>query len=120
MREDFLARFGSDDSVADLYFDSLRRAEHLEPEKALLIAILEDAVREYRKFAGAQDREGKERSREVEEWIFSQDREWIFSFNNVCELLDLDPDYVRRGLCATRARPANATRRERVRDRRAA
>ena len=120
MRENTLAGFGSDDSVADLYFNTMRRGEHLEPEKALLIALLEDAVESYRKLAGVQDREGREWSHEARDWIFSQDREWIFSFNNVCELLDLDPDYIRRGLRENRMRPTDAARRQRVRHSRAA
>ena len=120
MRENILARLGSDDSITDQYLGTQRRSELLEPEKALLIALLEDAVQSYRKFAGARDREGRERSHEAKDWIFSQDRAWIFSFNNVCELLGLDPDYVRRGLRENPAMPTNATRRRRGRHRRAA
>jgi len=39
-----------------------------------------------------------ERFREVEEWITHEGNEWIFSFDNVCEFLGLDPEYLRRGL----------------------
>lgn len=31
---------------------------------------------------------------------------WIFSFGNVCELLGLDPDYVRRVLRESQSEPA--------------
>jgi hypothetical protein len=48
--------------------------------------------------ARARDREGKERFREAEEWIMNSANDWIFCFNNVCELLGLDPEYVRSGL----------------------
>jgi hypothetical protein len=34
---------------------------------------------------------------EVEKWIVGGGN-WIFSFDNLCELLGLDPEYVRRGL----------------------
>lgn len=87
-----------DTSTAQQYLDTFRRTEHLEPEKALIAAILEDAIHEHRKYRRARDAEGKERFREAEEWIMRERDDWIFSFDNVCEILGLDPDYVRRGL----------------------
>jgi hypothetical protein len=35
---------------------------------------------------------------EAEAWILETDSEWIFSFINCCEVLGIDPDYLRRGL----------------------
>src|SRR6266545_7824660 len=87
-----------DTSMVQQYLDTFRRSEHLEPEKSLLAAILEDAVQEYRKYSRAHDPNGKSRFREVEEWIMRRNNEWIFSFENVCELLGLDPEYVRSRL----------------------
>jgi hypothetical protein len=81
--------------VGQQYLDTFRRSEHFEPEKSLLAAILEDAVQEYRKYSRAHDPIGKSRFREVEEWFMGRDNEWVFSFENVCELLGLDPEYVR-------------------------
>jgi hypothetical protein len=37
--------------------------------------------------------------REAEEWIFDRDRSHLFSFDNLCEALGYDPDYMRAGLC---------------------
>jgi hypothetical protein len=87
-----------DSSEAQQYLDTFRRAEYLEPEKALIAAILEDAIHEYHKYRDARDAAGKERFREAEEWITHEGNEWIFSFDNVCEFLGLDPEYLRRGL----------------------
>ena len=92
-----------DTLVGQQYLDTFRRSEHLEPEKSLLAAILEDAVQEYRKYSRAHDVNGKSRFREAEKWIMRGRNDWIFSFENVCELLGLDPEYVRRGVCETRA-----------------
>jgi hypothetical protein len=89
---------GGNASVQQQYLDTVRRSEHLEPEKALLVAVLEDAIHAYRKYQKARDRVGKERFREAEEWIMEGGNDWIFSFKNVCELLGLNPDYVRRGV----------------------
>lgn len=35
---------------------------------------------------------------EAEEWILEEDGDWPFSFENVCEVLGLNPRYVRQGL----------------------
>ena len=42
----------------------------------------------------ATSREGKA----PEEWIEDADRTWLFSFQNICDVLGLDADYLRRGL----------------------
>ena len=101
---------GADMSAAQQFFDNLRRSEPVEPEKALLAAILEDAIHDYRKYKKARDREGKERFRAAAEWIMESAGDWIFSFNNVCELLNLDPDYVRRAIYARNGRASHANK----------
>lgn len=98
MKEKILALLGSEAAVAEQFFDTLRRSEHLEPEKALLLAILQDAIDGFQKYSLAHDRLGKQRFHEAEQWIMESGDDWIFSFNNVCELLGLDPEYLRRGL----------------------
>lgn len=50
MKEDILMMGGGDASVQQQYLDTVRRSELLEPEKALLVAILEDAIHTYRKY----------------------------------------------------------------------
>ena len=35
---------------------------------------------------------------EAEQWITTPGGEWMFSFDNVCESLGFNPEYVRRGL----------------------
>ncbi|MGH7810641.1 MAG: hypothetical protein ACREP5_10235 [Candidatus Binatia bacterium] len=98
MNENHVALIGNDVGAQQQYFDVFRRSEPLEPEKALLLAVLEDAIHCYRKYATARDRVGKEYFREAEEWIMGGRDGWIFAFENVCDLLGLDPQYVRRGL----------------------
>jgi hypothetical protein len=98
MKENLLMMIGADASVQQQYLDTVRRSEHLEPEKALLVAILEDAIHTYRKYRTTRERAGKKRFPEAEEWIMGGGSDWIFSFHNVCELLSLNPDYVRRGV----------------------
>jgi hypothetical protein len=96
--ERLLQIMSSDAATSEQYRDTFRRSELLEPEKALLIALLDDAIHDYRKYSRANDHAGQGRFRRAFEWIMADDDEWIFSFVNVCELLNLDPEYVRRGL----------------------
>jgi hypothetical protein len=98
MTESLQNMMGGDTSVTEQFFATLRRSEHLEPEKNLLIAILQDAIHDYRKYCRARDPEGKEHFREAHNWIMADGDNWIFSFNNICEFLGLGPDYIRRGL----------------------
>ena len=101
---------GIDADAPQRYFDTFRRAEYLEPEKVLLLAVLEDAIHCYRKFATAHDRAGRERFREVEQWLVGGGNDWIFAFETLCGLLALDPDYVRRGIRESAATPVAANR----------
>ncbi len=98
MDEKNLSISGIDADAQQRFFDTFRRAEYLEPEKVLLLAVLEDAIHCYRKFAYVRDRAGSAQFSDVERWIMGGGREWIFAFETVCELLGLDPDYVRRGV----------------------
>ena len=113
MDEPVFAIVGNDTDAPRRYFDTFRRSEHLEPEKGLLLAILEDAIHLFQKYRGARDRAGKERFREVESWFFDEGDQWLFSFENVCDLLALDPHYVRHGLRESTVVPAPAPKRGR-------
>ena len=44
-----------DNTMKQRYANTYRRSEHLEPEKSLLSAILDDAFQEYRKHSEAHD-----------------------------------------------------------------
>jgi hypothetical protein len=120
MAENNFTNTTGDTSTLQQYVDTFRRSEHLAPEKSLLAAILEDAVQEYRKYSRAHDANGKKRFREAEEWIMRGGNYWIFSFDNVCDLLGLDPEYVRRGLrenLGTSAEEEKSVHRDRMRKR---
>jgi len=80
------------------YYEAFRRKHLLEGEKALMFAVLEDAVEGYQRYLKSSTKSGQNRFREAEEWIDRQDKLWLFSFDNVCEALDIDPEYMRRGL----------------------
>src|SRR5262245_54788159 len=81
----------------------------LERERRLVLAILEEAVRSYQRYAFATNRRGRRLFGETCEWFDAREDTWIFSFENICHALDLDPEHIREGL--TRWRETEARRR---------
>jgi hypothetical protein len=63
-----------------------------------MLAVLEDAVDCYQKHSHSTDPRGQQLFAEAEEWVRSDDRSWLFSFENICDTLEINADYVRRGL----------------------
>jgi hypothetical protein len=89
--------FQADTLLPGQYHDGFKR-QTLEPERELILAVLEDAVVCFQKYLRSAREKEKRLFEDTEEWFVSDDREWIFSFINICDLLGLDPDYVRKGL----------------------
>ncbi len=90
--------FQPDTLLPSQYFDRIRRRASSDGERRLMVAILEDAVDVYRKQAGARDRKRRQLFDDAEEWIESTDRSWIFSYENICDVLAIDAGYLRNGL----------------------
>lgn len=86
------------------FFAAFRRAGGLERERLLMLAVLEDAIDCYQKYAFARDIRGRQIFDEAGEWVGSSDRNWLFSFENICDTLEINADYVRRGLSEWRGR----------------
>jgi len=63
-----------------------------------MLGILRDAVDLYLKALVPGNRVAAKRLREVIAWIGSNDRQWPFSFERICEALNLEPEYIRTGL----------------------
>jgi len=79
-------------------------ASTLQPEKRLMLAVLEDVVTTYFRHAFPTTAFGANEFQEATAWIDSDDLAWPFSFRNICTALSLDADYVRRGLADWRER----------------
>jgi hypothetical protein len=90
--------FQPDTLLSEQYLETTRRKTHLEPEKRLMLAILEDAVDCFQKYVTAERPKEKALFQEAEEWFMEKDSDLFFSFENICESLGLDPDYLRKGL----------------------
>jgi hypothetical protein len=80
------------------YFEAMRKKHLLEGEKRLILSVLEDAVECFMKCIDSPTSKGQRLFRDADEWINLEDKHWVFSFDNVCEMLDINPDYMRRGL----------------------
>ena len=102
--EGFPQLFQPDTLLPSQFFAALRRKGKQEPERRLVTALLQDAVECYQKHLYARDHKARQLFADAEEWIMSQDRCYFFSFENVCDLLEINPEFVRRGLVAWRER----------------
>ena len=98
MDEKLASLFQPDTLLSAQYFDNLRRNNLLEPEKRLMLALLEDAIHSFQDNLSAQTVRKKKLFDETEDWIVETGGDWIFSFDHVCETLGFSPEYVRQGL----------------------
>ena len=80
------------------FFRGLRGREAHGGERQLIIAVLEDAINCLQKNLFATDSRGRRLFREAENWVMSADRDPPFAFENICEFLSIDAEYIRQGL----------------------
>jgi hypothetical protein len=77
------------------YVDLVRRNHVIEGELKLLLAVLEDAIRCYLRYANSKDGERRRDFIEVRNWfeggIGASRRADIFSFENLCTALGIEP-----------------------------
>ena len=69
-----------------------------EPIERLMFAILNDAIRRYQNSIGVQHPHARHLFRETEEWLFKLPGRDPFSFESICELLEIDAQRLRRAL----------------------
>jgi hypothetical protein len=103
MRDEFISDvrlFEPDAMLPAQFFATLRAKPPAGPEYLLAAAVLEDAIDCFQKHCEAPDSRMRRLYEDAEEWMASDDREWPFSYVNICELLGLQPDYLREGLRA--------------------
>ena len=87
------------DILIEAQFQSSQRSRfHLDPERVLMLAVLQDAVVCFQEHVLAKCKRKQSLHREAEDWISNTDRSYLFSFENVCETLGFDAQYMRDGL----------------------
>jgi len=80
------------------FFKGARSNAVLEGERRLMLAVMEDAVSCFQKYAGAKRPRSQRLFQEAEDWFLEEDTGWPFSFESVCGVLGFNPEYVRSRL----------------------
>ncbi|MFQ5849357.1 MAG: hypothetical protein ACE5JU_02065 [Candidatus Binatia bacterium] len=80
-----------DSTVSHGFFDVYGRKSPVEPEKKLMLAVLEDAILCLQGKGLLREKSRKDLCQEAEQWILERDSDWLFSFENICKVLGLDP-----------------------------
>lgn len=70
-----------------------------EPLRRLMAAILCEAVNRFQRTLFHTSLYGRCEFVEVEYWLFKDESIALFSFNNVCDFLSVDPRHIRGQLC---------------------
>jgi hypothetical protein len=66
--------------------------------RQLLVAVLLDAVKALCRYRDDHTKRGRRLFKETLDWFRSADRQWLYSFENICTHLDVNADDLRRGL----------------------
>ncbi len=90
--------FQPDILIVERFLETTRKKSYLEPEKDLMLAVLEDAVDCYLKNIFAKTEKEKSLFQDAEDWILEENSRRFFSFENICEILNINPPYLREGL----------------------
>ena len=78
------------------FAELLQQPAERTPERRLMAAVLEDAIRTFCRYSGSPGVRRQRRFRETADWFESSDVSWPFSFENICDALALEPGWVRR------------------------
>jgi hypothetical protein len=80
---------------AQFYSEAVQPADGA---RALMLAVLKEALDCVRLQYLKSGRRVQRLAREAEEWFFTNDLHWLFSFVNICAALNLEPAAVRQQL----------------------
>jgi hypothetical protein len=87
-----------------------------EPEEKLMFAVLTDAVECFQKYLGSKSPRCRALFTQTEAWIRSTESRWPYSFEQICQVLNISPSYLRLGLMRWRlAHEGSKISRQRIR-----
>jgi hypothetical protein len=92
------------------------RSRAISAERALVLAVLWQAVADLQKYRFAARRQQQRLYMEAYEWVASPDHAWPYSFVNLCELLNLNPESLRDELLTSAPVAATASAAELLAD----
>src|SRR5262249_12906427 len=98
----WVTEFSQDVTVDTRFFllTVLEQLDYQQGEKRLMLAVLKDAVGCIERYNSGRGSCSLQVYRAVLHWVFAQDQAWLFSFENICLALDLDPAPLRSALCS--------------------
>jgi len=88
----------NDDPVLRFEYYAMRTHNVLDGERALMFAVLVDALDTYVKTRNAKGHRKRAEFNEVDSWIRSRNTGSPFAFENICDSLRLSPDAIRFSL----------------------
>jgi hypothetical protein len=100
----------NDDPVPRFEYYAMRTPSVLDGERALMLAVLVDALDTYVKTRNAKGHRKRAEFNEVDSWIRSQATNSPFCFENICETLGFSPDAIRYSLKSPRFCERNSIR----------
>jgi hypothetical protein len=80
----------------------LRTLLRLQPEARLALAVLEDAAQTLRTTHGVETLRARRLASQTWNWLESNESHQPFAFRVICQHLDLDADWLRKGLARWR------------------
>jgi hypothetical protein len=99
--------FAPDIITPEQYVDRIRPASADRPEMRLMLAVMENGIATYLRYAIDARTPAKRRARrlfgEAKAWVESDDISWPYSFANLCTALGFDAGQLRRGLGSLQA-----------------
>jgi hypothetical protein len=100
-----------DDPVVKFEYRAARTRQTLDGERALMFAVLADALDTYAKTRTARSFRQRAEHREVRSWIQSDSTATPFTFENICDSLRINPDALRTYVKSPQFFERNTTRR---------
>jgi hypothetical protein len=92
-----------DTLVPSQYFDKVGSDAAFQPEKRLMLAVLEEAIATFQRHVLSDSGRSQRLVEEVEEWADGAGADWPFSFENICDALDIEPEFLRNGMMRWKA-----------------
>jgi hypothetical protein len=86
--------------------DIWSRSGAVSPERGLALAVVEEALNDLLKYRHSQRRRGQRLYWEAYEWVTDNDREWSYSFVNICETVGLPVEAIREQILDLAAQSA--------------
>jgi hypothetical protein len=81
------------------YFEGARaRPPEADAARRLMLAVLEDALRSFQRYAERPNSQNRRALAQAESWILDRRAEGPFAFQDICEALGVQPDNLRDGI----------------------